>query len=153
MQSLSSRSQRFLSPIALACIALVVGCGGKSEFELAPVSGRVTLDGNPVPYTQVIFTPQSREGVINVGPGSIAFCNDDGTFELKTNRGEDGAVVGKHVVHISSKGPVKPPVGDQDVGPPPKDAFPARFNENSELTFEVPADGTTAADFKLTTAP
>jgi hypothetical protein len=32
-----------------------------------------------------------------------------------------------------------------------KEIIPARYNTASELTFEVTADGTDAADFRLTT--
>jgi hypothetical protein len=90
---------------------------------------------------------------MNPGPGSTAFCEDDGTFELETVRGEPGAVVGEHVVRITSVGPVQPPSGDTDVGPPPEDKFPPKFNTETTLTFTVPDDGTDAAEFKLTSAP
>jgi hypothetical protein len=131
-----------------------IGCGDKAPYGLAQVSGAVTLDGKPVPYTQVTFMPKSGDGNPNPGPGSAATCDDNGRFQLTTVRGEQGAVVGPHTVRISSTGPPRPPTNsDLSTGPLPKDAFPDRFNVNSELTFEVPAGGTTAADFKLTTAP
>jgi hypothetical protein len=139
--------------LLVACVLAIAGCGGSSDFELAPVSGVVTLDGQPVPYTHITFVPQGSAGNANPGPGSTAICDDTGKFQLKTVRGDDGAVVGKHSVQISSTGPPRPTSGDTDMGPPPKEAFPARFNVNSELTFEVPEDGSTTADFKLTTQP
>jgi hypothetical protein len=141
--------------LASLCLLVgsVVGCGGSAEYELAPVAGVVTLDGKPVPYTQVVFVPQGAAGKANPGPGSAATCDDQGRYQLKTVRGEDGAVVGSHSVQISSTGPPRPTSGDTDVGPPRKEAFPARYNTESTLTFDVPADGTTAADFKLTTEP
>ncbi len=120
---------------------------------MAPVSGRVTLDGHPVPHTQVIFSPKSSAQNANPGPGSSALCDENGHFELSTVRGAPGAVVGTHSVRISSTGPPRSMASDTSTGPPVKDAFPARYNESSELTFEVPADGTAAADFELTTAP
>jgi hypothetical protein len=134
-------------------LALLGGCTSSAEYALAPVSGVVTLDGKPVPYTQVVFVPQGAPGNANPGPGSAAACDDQGRFQLKTVRGDDGAVVGTHSVRISSLGPPPKTVGDTTVGSPPKEAFPAQYNVNSTLTFEVPAEGTTAADFKLTTAP
>jgi hypothetical protein len=144
----------FLVGLAMACMPLVAGCGKKNAFEFAPVSGVVTLDGRPVPYTRITFTPQNDKGVTNPGPGSTALCNDDGTYSLKTARGdEQGAVVGSHVVHISSTGPPKSNSSDSDVGPPPKEAFPAKFNSQTELTFTVPAGGTTTADFPLKSKP
>src|SRR5262245_49500081 len=94
------------------CLSLVGGCGSSAEYELAPVSGVVTLDGKPVPYTQVVFIPQATGGSTNPGPGSAAACDDQGHYQLKTVRGEDGAVVGTHSVRISSLGPPPKIVGD-----------------------------------------
>lgn len=135
------------------CLTAISGCGSSSEFELAPVSGVVTLDGKPVPYTQIVFVPQGTGGKINPGPGSAASCDDQGRYQLATVRGDDGAVVGLHSVRISSVGPPPQTSGDTTIGPPPKEAFPLQYNLDSTLTFDVPAGGTTAADFNLTTEP
>jgi hypothetical protein len=137
--------------VRAACltIALMVGCGG-SPFELVPVSGVVTLDGKPVPYTQVTFQPRSTDDPTQAGPSSVASCDDTGRFELKTIKGEDGAVVGTHTVRISSLGPPRDLSGDTNVGPLPVDAFPAQYNTDSTLTFDVPEGGTTEANFALT---
>jgi hypothetical protein len=69
---------------------------------------------------------------------------------LKTVRGEPGAVVGLHAVQIYAHGPPKSTAGDTDEGPQVKEAFPAKYNVESQLTFVVPADGTAAANFELT---
>lgn len=137
---------------AFASVALLAGCGG-SSFELAPVSGVVTLDGNPVPYTRVTFQPRSTGDPAKAGPSSVAECDDTGRFELKTINGEDGAVVGTHTVRISSLGPPRNMSGDTNVGPLPVDAFPAQYNTDSTLTFDVPEGGTTEANFELTKWP
>lgn len=137
----------------LGAIALVVGCGDSVDYQLAPVSGTVTLDGRPVPYTQIVFQPKATAENLTPGPGSTAFCDEQGRFELKTVRGEPGAVVGLHSVQIYAHGPPKPTSGDVDVGPKAPEAFPARYNVSTRLTFEVPADGATTADFHLTTQP
>lgn len=145
------------SATALGCAllaALATGCGRSASYELAPVSGVVTLDGKPVPHTKVVFTPQGSAGNVAPGPGSAANCDDAGRFELRTVRGEPGAVVGVHTVRIYAHGPPKSVAGDVDAGPPVKEAYPARYNTESQLAFEVPPAGTTAADFHLqSTAP
>jgi hypothetical protein len=145
------RAPRRGAALVLAGV-LIAGCGDSAPYALAPVKGVVTLDGKPVPYTQVVFTPKGTPENPTPGPGSTAMCDGTGAYELKTVRGEAGAVVGPHSIQIFAHGPLQPTSSD-DTGPPPKEAFPERFNVNSELTFEVPADGTTAADFRLTTAP
>lgn len=138
---------------AFAVLAtLTTGCGDDAPYKLAPVKGVVTLDGQPVPYTQVVFMPKGTPDNPTPGPGSTAMCDDAGAYELKTVRGEPGAVVGSHSVQIYAHGPLQSTSSD-DTAPPPKESFPAKFNVNTELTADVPADGTTAADFKLNTAP
>ena len=132
----------------LCCVALA-GCGSSASYELAPVSGVVTLNGKAVPYTQIIFQPKGTADNPSPGPGSTAFCDDAGKFELKTVRGDAGAVVGLHGVQIYAHGPPKSTAGDTDEGPKVKEAFPAKYNVESQLTFEVPAEGSEAANFEL----
>jgi hypothetical protein len=114
------------------------------------VSGAVTLNGQAVPYTQIIFQPKGTADNPSPGPGSTAFCDDAGRFELKTVRGQPGAVVGLHAVQIYAHGPPKSTTGDTDVGPKVQEAFPAKYNVESQLTFEVPAEGSEGANFELT---
>ena len=135
--------------LVLGCAALA-GCGRSGSYELAPVSGVVTLNGKAIPHTQIIFQPQGTADNPSPGPGSTAFCDDAGKFELKTVRGEPGAVVGPHRVQIYAHGPPKSTAGDTDEGPQVKEAFPAKYNVASQLTFEVPTGGSEAANFELT---
>ena len=58
-----------------------------------------------------------------------------------------GAVVGKHRVEVTPRNT------DDDFDRKGKGAVtgvPARYNRNSELTFEFPSGGTDKADFALT---
>ena len=61
--------------------------------------------------------------------------------------GQSGALVGKHRVSITSA--PETGVADDDAGVF-EDPVPARYNTETELEFDVPADGTDKADFKLT---
>jgi hypothetical protein len=154
MISMRIASSHVQLTLSLAAGLVCIGCGKSGPYELAPVSGVVTLDGKPVPYTRIVFVPKGSEGKVNPGPGSTALCDDAGHFELETVRGEPGAVVGSHAVQVSATGPQKPPSSsDTNSGPPPKDAFPPQFNTNSTLTFDVPAEGTTTANFELKSTP
>jgi hypothetical protein len=132
----------------------VAGCGKPAPYQLVPVSGVVTLDGHPVPHAQVTFVPRASAENTAPGPGSMAFCDDSGKYELKSVRGEPGAVVGSHQVQISANGDVKPVTELSDEGGArPKDPIPARYNTATMLTFDVPAGGTTTADFPLKSKP
>ena len=132
-------------------ICLAVGCS-KSEFELVPVSGTVTLDSEPIAGGVINFQPVASADATTGGPGSSGRINDEGRFSLTTVRGQPGAVVGTHKVKIFSFSPESPVVSDTDSGPS-KERVPERYNYRSKLTFEVSTSGTDQADFALTTEP
>ncbi len=79
----------------------------------------------------------------------MARADAAGRYELKTVKGNAGAVVGHHSVAIYSHREAQPSSSDVDVGPPRKEMIPARYNVETTLTFDVPEGGTTSADFKL----
>lgn len=91
------RSRGFVSSLLAITVIAASGCGEESEFNLAPVQGKVTLDGEPVKSGVVVFSP------VGTGePMSIANIREDGTFELtaSTAKQESGALVGAHKVRI-----------------------------------------------------
>jgi hypothetical protein len=105
-------------------VALSGGCG--SGFKLAQVSGKVTVDGAPVPNLQVVFEPQDT-----TQPSSLGFTKADGTYQLRCTSGEDGAVVGQHIVRVTTV------EVDDPAGPPL--TIPEKYNTGSQLNFEVKA--------------
>jgi len=116
----------------LAAIVLVAGCS-KSGPDLAPVSGRVTLDGQPVENADVTFQPEGSKSP------SFGRTDKDGNYTLGYKKGVVGALVGKHAVQISTspeivKGPNR---------------FPAKYNTNSELHRDVES-GKNEINFDLT---
>ena len=84
-------------------IALCCGCSG-SEFTFAPVSGTVTLDGEPLVGADLVFAPLQSGDSINVGPASIGKTDEAGKYQLTSIRGNEGAIVTKHRVSIAIKG-------------------------------------------------
>ncbi len=113
----------WLIGIAIATL----GCGGSShELETAPVSGRVTLDGEPLASGYVFVTP-SR------GRGAKGAIQSDGTFVLGTYESADGAQVGTHSVTVS------PIPQDEGAGRRVRVAIPRKYSraKSSGLTFEV----------------
>jgi hypothetical protein len=132
----------------LLCGTLLVGCDS-TPYSLAPVAGVVTLDGQPVPGAVVNFQPQATNEK-SPGPGSTGRCDAAGRYELSTIRDEPGAVVGPHTVRIFSYSPESPAASDTDAGPT-KEIIPPRYNYETELTYEVPAAGSSTADFTLST--
>lgn len=127
----------------VGCILFVAGCG----TGVAPVSGKVMLDGKPLANAVVIFSPDREAGAS--GPGSQGKTDANGNFSLRLmTKDQAGAVVGKHKVTISlmegedSESSAKPKTRTELLAP--------MYNSHSKLTFDVPSGGTTAANFELT---
>lgn len=127
--------------------ALVGGCGAKTEGpELAPVQGTVTYRGKPVENAFVVFLPD-KPGVRLAN----AITDADGYYELFTIVPGDGAIIGRHRVTVTARGPDKPgPEEDSTPGVPniiPGDPLiPEKYFsfDTSGLTAEVTPDGITA---------
>lgn len=79
------------------------GCAGK--FTPVPVSGVVTLDGNPVEGANVVFM---AVGDHLDGRPAQGVTNKDGEFELSTMGDKDGALKRSYKVVINKFVPTKP---------------------------------------------
>lgn len=156
---------------ALALFALsIAGCEGES-FNTVPVSGIVSLDGEPLAGVKVVFLPQPTESTAVVGPFSSATTDANGKFELKTRYDEPGAVVGTHRVTfayrdidrkaITGAEPAAEAEGDGDSSTANESAgaksqlgkrkpIPRQYGEEeSNVKIEVPAGGMDNANFEL----
>jgi len=136
------RYDRFVAFAALMLEAALVGCGGPN---VAPVSGRVTLNGQPLAGAHVTFQPVSPGP--NIRPevaGSAGRTDAAGRYTLRlVEPDRPGALVGEHRVAISTAaGP------DSDGVAPKGERVPKAWRDGSKR-FEVPAGGTSAANFEL----
>jgi hypothetical protein len=146
---------RFLG-IGLMLIALN-GCDSVGG-NYVPVSGIVTMNGQPLANVQVTFQPMSTgKGGDAGGVGSFAMTDAQGryTLEASTPTPRKGAYVGKHKVRIATPPNKLQGNSDSDAAhgssAAMKDPIPARYNTETTLEFEVPKGGTDKADFALTT--
>ncbi|MBN2296041.1 MAG: hypothetical protein JXM70_26655 [Pirellulales bacterium] len=89
--------------MAFVLLAPLLGCGGGSSLDLAPVSGTVTYRGKPLDHGSVSFMPTGDTR----GPQAAAEIQADGTFSMKT-AGKEGAVVGTHKVIVQCRRAVTP---------------------------------------------
>ncbi len=110
-----------------------VGCG-KTGADIAPVTGRITLDGKPLEKADVVFQPEGSK------PPSSARTDTDGRYQLVYKRGVMGGAIGSNTVRIT--------ISSEVVANPP--SIPARYNTASELTKEVKS-GQNEFNFDLTT--
>lgn len=115
----------------LLLLIAVSGCS-KSNSQLATVHGRVTLDGQPLANTSVVFNM----------PGtslSGGRTDKDGNYQLIYRRGMMGAPIGMNQVTIMEDTHV--------TGHPQR--VPPRYNEKTELQREV-KPGDNEINFDLT---
>jgi hypothetical protein len=122
-------------------LTTVAGCAGSDLG--AEVSGRVTLDGNPVGPGVVVFAPTN--GNANPPEGAIL---PDGSYFLKTSR-DIGLRPGKYRVAVSVYESQNLQPGERGTAPP-KLVTPEKYasHETSGLEFDV-ASGDNAIDIKL----
>ncbi|MCS7166695.1 MAG: carboxypeptidase-like regulatory domain-containing protein [Gemmatales bacterium] len=124
-------------------LALVAtGCGRSSN--IVPVSGRVTMDGQPLAEARVTFQPMGDWGNPYAGTASYGVTDQEGRYSLRlVDSDRPGAIVGKHRVTITPK---QSAASSSDV-----DYFKSLppNQKPQTLEFEVPPTGTTEANFDL----
>ena len=131
--------------MAAGGLLVVILAGCSSSAGLAPVSGKVTLDGKPLADAHVAFQPMAGSKMPK-SAGSFGVTNENGDFTLRTFDDErPGAAVGSHRVLINLK---RANTDDAPPRTPPK-RLPERYNVQSELNFEVKPGGTSEANFDL----
>jgi len=149
------RSVRSFAAAGLLAALIGLGCSGGTSF--APVSGIITIDGKPYGKAVVSFQPIGGPENPNPGRGSSSYTDESGRFVLHCDDGNDGAVVGKHLIRIMTRGNNvlgQDPNGSSDDGAPAKrevDPIPPEWNATSVKEFVVPAGGTDKADFDIVT--
>jgi hypothetical protein len=124
-------------------LLLAAGCGSS---KIAPVSGRVTLNGKPLPNASVTFAPVGGKGNQEPGPSSAGKTDADGRYTLALI-GQDGkgAMIGKHKVRIA----LMSELDTADDRPEKLKQLPLHYNGQTKLEFDVPSGGTDAANFEL----
>jgi hypothetical protein len=134
-------------PVVVAGVTLFFAGCGKNPHRLAPVSGKVTMDGNPLANAAVAFLPDTKPGA-KPSPTSRGQTDKDGRYTLTSSEERPGAVVGVSKVRIST---MRSTGGSEGEGGAilARETVPERYNARTELTFEVPEEGTDQANFDL----
>ena len=151
MNCICRETKRLVSLLPLLfSLLLFAGCGGE-HFAVAPVSGVVTLDGEPLANARIGFEPRRQGDSPNAGPGSYAKTDDQGRYTLKTLDGRSGAVITTHDVWIRTF--VAPADRSGKLIEAAPERVPARYNDATTLTFTVDEEGSAEANFDLTSTP
>jgi hypothetical protein len=143
--------------VILAGAGMALGCGQK-DVPLVPVSGKVTVDGQPLTSGSVSLVPDVPRGnegaqaadkmtMPSLSGGKIG---PDGTYKIYTG-GKEGAPLGKYKVRIvPSQTETKP---DKDAKEAPDIGYNKKYTDANKtpLRYEVVASPKPGAyDLKLT---
>ena len=141
--------------ICVISLLTVAGCGGgrsSDQPDIVPVTGTVTLDGEPAASVGVMFFPTGAT------PGTTYYANtdDSGHYELLAGGGGKGAPAGEYKVTCSKYVNPDGSPFTSDTGESPemlgaKESLPPKYSDQSktELKATVPAGGGTV-DFAIT---
>lgn len=131
----------------LLTLALTAGCGGQAGPETIPVTGSITMAGQPVPEAVVVFTPKNSDDPSVLA--AQAETDADGRFQMRTYLGEDdykaGIQPGEYAVTVTKLEVV------QDMTRQPKHLLPKKFSlpNSTPLSATVTAGGENQFDFAL----
>ncbi|MCA8997235.1 MAG: carboxypeptidase regulatory-like domain-containing protein [Planctomycetaceae bacterium] len=108
-----------------------MGCGNSDPLNRQAVSGKITLDGQPLNNGTIEFTP-----VENGNPSGASIQN--GEFSIPS---EKGLPPGDYIVRISASDPNEKPVEapgeSHEIAP---ELIPEEYNVKSALRFHVDAN-------------
>ncbi len=144
---------------------VLIGCGyGPSQPDyaslgLVQISGKVTLDGRPLPGAAVYFHDRPNRRY------SFGVTDTEGRYSLMLDSRMAGVMPGSKEIEITTlKNPAASPVdspgeagsegddeGDEDAPATGRqEQVPSRYNTQTTLTYEVTTSNS-AVDFELTT--
>lgn len=105
--------------IGMTMIASFAGCGARGDGpSLAPVAGRVLVDGKAIQGIAVTFLPDNTRNTS--GPASVGVTDAAGGFTLTAPGNRPGAVIGHHKVTVAC--PFDPAGGSSPTGEAPSGA-------------------------------
>lgn len=127
-----------------------IGCGSGNPLGRKAVSGRVTLDDQPLEQGSISFEPETKEkGGVRSGATIAA-----GEYAMTADK---GLPPGKYIVRIYASEGAAPAPGASPGGElpapgsqlPGKSLIPPQYNVKSDLVREVTAGGDNRFDFQL----
>lgn len=131
-------------PWLLGMLLTCAGCG--SDVQLAGVSGKVLLDGQPLQFGSVMFQPEA-------GQPATAVIEPDGSFTLSTPAAGRGAPLGRNQVRVTCYEAQNPAAKRDEIGEGMgRSLIPERYTsyDTSGLIVDIPPNGITDLVLELT---
>ena len=121
----------------LATLLLALGCGTNNPLGRVPVTGKVTLDGAPLDFGSITFSPKSA----NATSSGAVIVN--GEYSIPESK---GLPPGEYAVRINATSAAKSSaIPAEGPAQPGTERVAARFNVQSTLAIKVPTDDQHAA--------
>lgn len=142
------QSHKLVLGLGLGVVSLA-GLGGCSDGpEIAGVKGKVTWNGQPVPFAYVVYQPVDPPGAYGA-----AYTNAEGQYELLYTKSKKGALVGQHQVTVRTSSVDEIQVEDKKTGKMVTPPLPPGYKPKLEVQFDRAVEsGGNEIDLELTTA-
>jgi hypothetical protein len=142
---------RLTAAVAVALTLGLAGCSDDLRQKTYPVTGKVTLDGQPLGGATVVFHPVDKTNFKwkELPQGTTG---PDGTFSVFTyTKPDDGAPAGQYKVAVEVAPPPQDDEGGDQVKRTKGPRLPARYLDpaQSGLTATVEAKSTALPTFEL----
>jgi hypothetical protein len=136
---------RRIGILGIVCSGLMVGCDPGPQ-PLAPVTGQVTYQNQPLPRGTIVFVPDADRG--NNGPLAQGIIQSQGRYSLQTE-GKPGAPPGWYRVTVIA---VEESPAYRGVRFTPRSLVPERYRDPqlSDLVCEVKPGQENGINFNLT---
>ncbi len=119
------------------CLIVVAFAGCGSDLPaLAPLTGKITLKGEPFANGSLMFSPLAG------GRPSVAETNERGEFKAMYQLGSPGAIIGKHSVMFEAGGSDEPLSEEDEMNLHKRNPKPPKHFKISPTEVEVQASGT-----------
>ena len=116
-----------------AALLTALGCG-ESRIETAPVSGKITFDGQPPIGAQIVLHPVDRSKPSEVAPSGQVKA--DGVFTISSYEAGDGAPPGEYVATVQWY------KLDKDLGGPGPNVIPKEYSSEKTSPLKVKVEST-----------
>lgn len=135
------------APAALLLTVVLAGCSSEKHDDrkaVFPVRGKLLVDNQPAPGAMIVLHPVNAAAQSERPFGK---ANPDGTFELTTYEGQDGAPAGEYIVTAEWQFST-----DKDAPGPWPNALPPQFADpkRSELKVTIAPGTNDLQPFSLT---
>jgi hypothetical protein len=133
--------------LSLICLLIpafaICGCAEANPLGRLPISGEVSLDGQPIDNGSIQFAPTDTQG--GIASGALI---TNGTYNIAA---EQGLTPGIYTVRISAPegGVATDDPGGETEGLVATERIPAEYNSESKHTVEVKAGDSNTFNFRI----